>query len=137
MRWMLDTNACIAVLNDRPALVRARLADALEAGAEILVPVIVVHELWFGVEKSARKDRNAAVLQVLLARFETVPFGDDDAAVAARIRADLRERGEMIRPYDILIAAQALRTGSTLVTNNTGEFRRVQGLTLADWTQPS
>jgi tRNA(fMet)-specific endonuclease VapC len=58
----------------------------------------------------------------------------DDAIIAARIRNELELRGERIGEYDVLIAAQAIRTGSILVSNNPKHFDRVAGLHVIDWS---
>ena len=63
-----------------------------------------------------------------------VPFDDEDAAAAGDLRAALEAAGTPIGPYDLLIAAQALRSGTTLVTANVSEFARVRGLLWQDWT---
>lgn len=55
--------------------------------------------------------------------------------MAGEIRAEMKRRGTPIRPYDILIAGQAKARGHTLVTNNTGEFSRIAGLRIEDWTR--
>jgi tRNA(fMet)-specific endonuclease VapC len=63
-----------------------------------------------------------------------VSFEERDAAIAGDLRASLEASGTVIGPYDLLIAAQALRTDATLVTANTSEFARVPGLMWEDWT---
>lgn len=138
MSCAVDSNVCIAILRNKAPMVARRLADEFAAGRTVALPSIVLFELRYGIERSPRPDHNRRQLEALLkAPFRHLPFEEEDAVIAARIRADLAAAGTPIGAYDMLIAAQALRTGSTLVTNNTGEFRRVQGLTLADWTTPS
>lgn len=136
MIYHLDTNAVIAILNNCPAAVRERLKAALEApGAEVAMSSVVLCELRYGVARSAQPEKNAERLRVFLAGpIEIEPFGEEDAAVAGQLRAALEAKGTPIGPYDVLIAAQALRDGATLVTANTGEFARVPGLALEDWS---
>lgn len=130
----LDTNAVIAVLNDRPAGARERLARELASGERIGIPVIALFELIYGYEKSRHRARNEAVLRTLLALdVEALPFELADAEHAGAIRAQLESAGTPIGAYDLLIAAQARRHGATLVTANTREFARVPGLDVADW----
>ena len=133
--YALDTNAVIDVLNGRRPVVRDRWRQAISAGAAISVSSMVLFELWYGVTRSKRRRENAERLRIFLSGdVEVVPFDDDDAIAAGDLRATLAAAGTPIGPYDLLIAAQALRAGSTLVTANTSEFARVQGLVWEDWT---
>ena len=69
----------------------------------------------------------------LLANLTVAPFSATDADRTARLKADLAARGQMIGAYDLMIAGQALARGWTVVTGNTHEFSRVEGLKLEDW----
>ena len=130
----LDTNAVIAAINRRAPEVRRRLEAALVAGVTVGLPTVVLYELWYGIEKSARPQANAARLAAFLSLdVEAWPFGPEDAQEAGVIRAALDGAGAPIGPYDILIAAQARRRAALLVTANTGEFDRVPGLTTENW----
>ena len=130
----LDTNVAIALLNNRHPQVRARF-DAARAATALGLSVIVYHELMYGAARSERKQANQDKVAVFIAggNFTILAFVEEDAREAADIRSHLKRRGEPIGPYDVLIAAQARRTGATLVTANTGEFERVPGLNVIDW----
>jgi tRNA(fMet)-specific endonuclease VapC len=133
----LDTNAVIAVLNDRPAGVRGRLAQELASGERIGIPAIALFELIYGYEKSPQRARNEAALRALLTLdVEPLPFEPADAEHAGAIRAQLERAGTPIGHYDLLIAAQARRHGATLVTASEREFARVPGLDVVDWATP-
>lgn len=135
MNYLLDTNAVIALLKDRPTGVRGRLRRAVSRGASIAVSSIVLYELWYGVARSERRRENAERLRVFLSgRIDVVAFDAEDAAAAGDLRATLEAAGAPIGPYDMLIAAQALRSGATLVTANVAEFARVHGLAWQDWS---
>jgi tRNA(fMet)-specific endonuclease VapC len=135
-RYLLDTNACIALLNGRPPAVDARVRRALQAGADIALSAIVLAELWYGVVRSVRADENADRLRAFSAGpLPVVAFDDDDARVAGAIRGALAARGTPIGPYDVLIAAQALQRNYTLVTANVGEFARVDQLRWENWAE--
>jgi tRNA(fMet)-specific endonuclease VapC len=136
LTFLLDTNACIAALNGRPAIVRDRIVLARSAGDEIMVSSIAMFELWHGVGRSARGARNTERLTTFRDSVEILSFDDEDARVAGGIEADLRARGTPIGAYDVLMAGQAVRRGLTLVTANVREFSRVQGLQWEDWSQP-
>jgi len=133
--YLLDTNAVIALLRDEPAIFRKRLRRAVSRGAALAVSSIVLYELWYGVARSARRRENAERLRVFLSGgIEVSAFDEEDAKTAGELRATLEGAGTPIGPYDLLIAAQALRTGATLVTANLAEFTRVPGLQWQDWT---
>ena len=135
MNYLLDTNAVIAILKSQPAGVRGRLRRAVSRRASIGVSSVVLYELWYGVGRSERRRDNAERLRVFLSgNIDVVPFDEQDAVTAGDLRAALENAGTPIGPYDLLIAAQALRSGATLVTANISEFARVRGLAWQDWT---
>ena len=134
MNHLLDTNACIALINGSPASVRLRLERALKDGAGVAVSAVVAFELWYGAAKSARRQANRQRLETFFAGpLELVPFDDEDARAAGEVRAALETAGTPIGAYDLLIAGQALRHDATLVTANTSEFSRVSELRWEDW----
>ena len=135
--YLLDTNACIALINGHPATVRARLQKASATGAQIFVSSIAIFELGYGVAKSVRHEFNHKRLETFLSGPVTIlPFEDADARAAGAIRATLETSGKPIGAYDVLIAGQAIRHELTLVTANVREFSRVKGLTWQDWAKP-
>ena len=135
MIYLLDTNAVIAVLKNQPSAVRRRLRRVAAKGAAVAISSVVLFELWYGVARSERRRENAERLRAFLSgSIGVVPFDEEDAATAGDLRATLEAAGTPIGPYDLLIAAQALRTGATLVTANLSEFARVRSLAWQDWT---
>ena len=131
---LLDTNAVIAILNDRPAAVRQHLRTALEAGEEVALSAIVVFELRYGAERSARKAANHARIDDLLTGpLSFLPLTADDAAEAGAVRAELEQVGTPMGPFDVLIAGQARSRSARLITANIGEFERVTGLGVERW----
>ena len=92
-------------------------------------------ELLYGVANSRRKESNREIVDAFLAPYELLPFGGDAVEHFADIRAHLERIGEVIGPYDLLIAATARSIGSILVTNKTREFSRVAGLRTEDWSR--
>lgn len=136
MNYLLDTNACIALINGKAPSVRSRLQHALTQDAKVSVSSIVAFELWYGVAKSARPEANARLVETFFSGPLTLlAFAPEDAKVAGRVRADLETAGKPIGAYDLLIAGQALRHHLTLITANAREFRRVQGLDWEDWAK--
>jgi tRNA(fMet)-specific endonuclease VapC len=135
VNYFLDTNAVIALLKNQPSTVRSRLRRVTSRGAAVAVSSVVLYELWYGVARSERRRENAERLRIFLSGNVTVvPFDEEDALVAGDLRATLETAGTPIGPYDLLIAAQALRNGATLVTANVSEFARVPSLLWQDWS---
>jgi tRNA(fMet)-specific endonuclease VapC len=134
VNYLLDTNVVIALLKNRPPGVRSRLRRVVSRGVSISVSTVVLYELWYGVARSQRRRENAERLRVFLSgNIDVAPFDEEDAIAAGDLRAALETVGTPIGPYDLLIAAQALHSGSTLVTANVSEFARVRGLVWQDW----
>lgn len=137
MSYLLDTNACIALINGTSAAVRGRFQRAVSSGAQIYVSSVVTFELWYGVAKSAHRPLNTQRLEAFLAGPITLlPLGAEDARAAGSIRAALQASGTPIGAYGVLIAGQALARELTLVTANVSEFSRVKGLAWQDWAKP-
>jgi tRNA(fMet)-specific endonuclease VapC len=132
--YLLDTNACIALINGTEINVRRRFKRAVARESVILLSSIVAFEMWYGVAKSQRKDSNTQRLETFLGGpLEWALFDEDDARAAGTVRAELETVGRPVGAYDVLLAGQARRRGATLVTSNTKEFARVQGLKWEDW----
>ena len=132
MTYLLDTNAMIALLN--PALRDRILARITRCDpGQVVTSAIVAHELYFGACKSTRRQDILDRLAILFRDIEPLPLTTDDCLEAGSIRAALAADGTPIGPYDVLIAGQARCRDLVVVTSNTGEFRRVADLTIADW----
>jgi len=131
--YLLDTNACIRLLNGTSP----PLAEALARHdpAQTYLCSIVKAELLFGARHSARIAENLGLLTRFFEPFPSLPFDDRCAEHYGAIRADLAREGSPIGPNDLLIAATARAHAVTLVTHNTREFSRVAGLRIADWEQ--
>lgn len=128
--YMLDTNICIYIINNRPQQVRARF-EGLRYG-EVVVSSITGAELAFGVAKSGSA-RNRDALDKFLAPLEVLSFDSQAMHAYGALRAQLQAGGQPIGALDTLIAAHALAVGATLVTNNLAEFARVPGLACENW----
>ena len=132
MRIMLDTNTCIFVINNNHA-VRSRFVSEYPFGLSI--SAITEAELWFGIENSSAPEKNAETLRSFLTTVEILPFDTVAAAEYGRVRMKLKRAGTPIGDRDTLIASHAKALGLTLVTNNTREFKRVEGLLIEDWLE--
>lgn len=131
MKYMLDTNICIFIIKHQPEnVIQKFMAHDPD---DICISAITYAELAHGVEKSLAKEKNRTALTVLLSEIQIVPFDDLAAQVYGMVKADLQKKGTPIGPLDTLIAAHAKALNLTLVTNNTKEFAKVDGLVLDDW----
>jgi tRNA(fMet)-specific endonuclease VapC len=135
VNYLLDTNVCIALINETSSKVRARFMQAARSKATLATSTIVAHELWYGVAKSELVAQNARALTAFLGSEVTVlDYSTQDAQAAGEIRATLESQGQRIGEYETLIAGQAYARNLILVTANTREFGRVKGLVVEDWT---
>jgi len=133
-RYMLDTDTCSYIMKRSNQTVVKRLRAV--PVADVCISVITKSELLYGVAVSPRPVQDATALQAFLPHVEVLEFPDAAATHYAQIRADLKKRGQMIGANDLFVAAHARSLGLRLVTNNTGEFGRVKGLTLENWILP-
>ncbi|MGB0561397.1 MAG: type II toxin-antitoxin system tRNA(fMet)-specific endonuclease VapC [Spirulinaceae cyanobacterium] len=129
--YLLDTNTCIVYLRSPDPTVRRRLESITPA--EIIVCSVVKAELFYGAMRSRNPDRNLAVQQEFVNEFVSLPFDDFSAMTFGRIRSQLAAAGTPIGPYDLQIAAISLAHHCILVTHNTREFSRFDGLQIEDW----
>ncbi len=130
MSYLLDTNTCIGFFKNHP-LITAKIEE--KGLSYLLLCAPVKAELWYGACKSARISANQAVLRDFFAQLRSLPFCDEAVVHYGEIRAFLAKAGVPIGPNDLLIAAISKAHNLTLVTHNTGEFSRVQGILVEDW----
>jgi tRNA(fMet)-specific endonuclease VapC len=130
IKYLLDTNILIYTIKNRPPMVRELFNRHY---GQLAVSSISVGELVYGAEKSAYPERNLADVESMLARVEVLPFDEIAAHHFGQIRAELYRLGTPIGPYDMMLAGQARSAGLILVSNNTKEFERVDGLRLENW----
>ena len=128
--WVLDTNTLIYFFK-----AEGRVAEVLlgKSPADIAIPSIVLFELAVGIANSSSPAKRRGQLNALTSAVTVISFGHKEALAAAEIRATLERNGCPIGPHDTLIAGTALANGGILVTRNTQEFARVDGLRLEDW----
>jgi len=131
MTHLLDTDACIGVLRQKPGMVEklSRLAPS-----DVAVSMVTVYELFCGVEKAVDPAKERGKVERFISAISELPLERAAAQTAARVRAELERQGTVIGPYDLLIAGQALAGNLTLVTGNLAEFRRVPGLKTESWS---
>ena len=129
--YLLDTNVCIHILNQRSDPIERRFRE--NSPDDIALCSVVKAELLYGARRSRRVQENLAVLSVFFSPLRSLPFTDRCAEEAGQIRADLAAQGTPIGPNDLLIAATARAHDATLVTHNSREFARIANLRWVDW----
>lgn len=134
MAYLLDTNIIIAAMKGHPSVV-AQL-ETIQS-SDILLSSIVLGELQFGAEKSQYCERNRQRINEIARQFPLLGIDTTVSLEYGRIRATLERLGSPIGSNDLWIAAQAYDGKHTLITDNTREFARVPGLTLANWLNPT
>jgi len=133
MQYMLDTNICIYIIKQKPIKVFQSLQSLNKD--DVCISSITFAELQYGIYKSQHQARNRMALVKFLAPIEILPFSAKAASSYGEIRTDLENRGQLIGPYDLLIAAHARSENLVLVTNNTKEFSRIPKLQLQNWAE--
>ena len=132
MKWMLDTDTCIAVIKKHPVALKKLRGKSI---GQVGLSSITLGELAFGADKSSRpKDAHEALREFLLA-LEISAFDDESAMTYGEVRASLTRGGKLIGPLDALIGSHARSLDVILVTHNAREFARIEDLRLEDWTK--
>lgn len=130
MKYLLDTNVCIAVLRGN-----LRIRERLQAVRpdDCGVSAISIFELFSGVERCRRPEEERKKVETFLVPLHLLPFDRDSAVRTAKVRWHLEKTGKPIGPYDLQLAGQALSLDVTLVTSNSSEFQRVPELKWENW----
>jgi tRNA(fMet)-specific endonuclease VapC len=129
--YLLDTNICIYIINKSPKQVVERIKSLKPH--QIKLSSISIAELEYGASKSKNRESNRQAIIHFASAFDIIDFDDNDAEVYGLIRAELEKKGQLIGPYDLQIAAQAISRDLILVTNNISEFSRVSNIKLENW----
>jgi len=131
MKYLLDTNICIALIRQKPNELIKRLTS--HKPGDVGISTVTIAELIHGAQKSNLTEQNMTALDQFLLPLEVVDFDQNAAVVYGHIRTYLENKGTVIGSMDMLIAAHALSLDVVLVTNNTREFKRVPNLKIEDW----
>jgi len=131
MIYLLDTNVCIHLLNEKNPLILQHFKQY--SPADIALCSVVKAELLYGARRSRRVEANLQLLKAFFAPLQSLAFDDECAEHYGQIHADLLTQGKPIGPNDTLIAAIARANDATLITHNFSEFSRVAGLRIEDW----
>ncbi len=131
MKYLLDTNICIYIINKKPLSTIERIRE--KQINEIAISTITIAELEYGVERSQHTDQNRIAVIEFLVPFNILEFDQDAAIAYGKIRKQLESKGTPIGPMDLLLASQALSHHLILVTNNEKEFKRIENLQIENW----
>ncbi|WP_119396348.1 type II toxin-antitoxin system tRNA(fMet)-specific endonuclease VapC [Salinibius halmophilus] len=130
IKYMLDTNILIYTIKNKPEAVREAFK---RKHGQMCCSSVVLMELIYSAERSAQPERNLAQVEGLIARIDVLDYDQKAAVHTGQVRAELAKKGTLIGPYDQMIAGHARAEGLILVTNNSKEFLRVDGLRIENW----
>ena len=133
MNYLIDTNICIYIMNNRPPEVIKKFKEK-DAG-QIGISSITVSELYYGVSKSKYQKKNLQRVEEFLTPFEILSYDESASKIYGHIRVQLEKSGDSIGALDLLIAAHALSLNLVLITNNEKEFNRIKSLKLENWVK--
>ncbi len=133
MKFLLDTNICIYLINKKDADLLRKIITY--RNDDIAISTITIAEMEYGVSKSSKTHQNRLALATFLIPFSALDFNQEAASEYGIIRTWLVANGKQVGPMDMLIAAQARSKGLVLVTNHEKEFAQVPGLEVENWTK--
>ena len=131
MMFLIDTNICIYIINDHPPEVIQKFREI--GIGNIYISSITVSELQYGACKSKQIKKHLKRLDEFLIPFEIISYDESAANYYGRIRSYLEKQGNVIGPFDMLVAAHALSENLTLITKSEKEFKRVKSLKVENW----
>ena len=133
INYMLDTDTCIYTIKRKPPHIKRRFNANI---GRLCISSITWGELIYGAEKSNHTAANLDQLAGSAARLEVLTFGEKEAQQFGQIRSELEASGQVIGPYDMMIAGHARSQGLVLITHKLREFNKVDGLRLENWADP-
>lgn len=133
MRYLLDTNVVSDLVRNPGGHVTRHIREI--GGKNVCTSIIVAAELRYGAIKKG-SPRLTTQLETVLRTLEVLPFEAPADVVYGQLRAHLEQSGSPIGANDLLIAAQAVALGTTIVTDNEREFARIDGLSCENWLRP-
>jgi len=133
MKYLIDTNICIYIMNNHPPEVFEKFRQV--GVGDVGISSITVSELYYGACKSGKIKSNCNRLEEFLYPFEILAYEESAAREYGRIRADLEKKGQVIGPLDMLIAAHAISRQLIIITNNSKEFKKIKALRVENWVQ--
>ncbi|QBY46566.1 type II toxin-antitoxin system VapC family toxin (plasmid) [Arsenophonus nasoniae] len=132
IKYLLDTNIVIFTIKRKPVSLLPKFNQHTN---QLAISAITFAELIFGAEKSMNSAKNLATVNDFVSRLTVLPYDEQAAFHYGDIKANFEKKEKPIGDNDLHIAAHARSKGLVVVTNNTREFERVEGLRIEDWTQ--
>lgn len=130
MKYLLDTNTCVYLLNGNESLKK----KIREIGVySLFVSNCILAELYFGAYRSKRVTENLKRIELFKKNLTILSDSEESARLFGKIKSDLMSNGTIIEDFDILIASVAASNNCILVTNNTEHFERIEGLKIQNW----
>jgi len=130
LKYLLDTNICIYLLNGNIAL-RNRVA---KIGLYLIaISNSILAELYFGAYNSEKAAENLKRIELFKKDLRILSDSEESAMLFGKIKADLKSEGNMIEDFDILIASIAMANNCAVVTNNDKHFSRIENLEIENW----
>ena len=133
MKYLIDTNICIYIMNKKPDDVIQKFKQ-IKIG-EIGVSTITISDLQYGISKSRKRKKNEIRLNEFITPLEILPYDESAAKAYGDLRYELEKAGKPIGPLDLLIAAHAVSRNLIVVTNNDKEFKRIKKLKVENWAK--
>lgn len=131
---MLDTCICSFIMRERPIEVIEKLQQAKQQRCQIVISAITYAEMRYGCIGKKASPKHALLVSDFIARIDQVlPWNIEAIDNTIAVKQRLTKRGTPIGNNDTAIAGHAIALGATLITNNTREFSRVEGLDYSDW----
>lgn len=131
MKYLLDTNICIAWLGGKDPKIRDRVVGS--SREELAICSVVKAELVYGARKSQHREKNERRLKGFFENLQSLPFDDDAAEYYGTLRTLLEKLGTTIGANDLMIASIAQQHGLTIVTRNSREFEKIPTLKTENW----
>ncbi|MDR0275674.1 MAG: type II toxin-antitoxin system VapC family toxin [Burkholderiaceae bacterium] len=132
--YMLDTNICSFIMREHSASVIQHLEAAVKARFRIVISAITYAEMRYGAASPKAPKKIESMVSSFINRLDDIlPWNAEAVDMSVQIRKELARRGTPIGENDAAIAGHALSANCILVTNNTREFARVDGLQIVDW----
>ena len=134
--YMLDTCICSFIMRESPLAVLKNLQSVVKKQHRIVISAITYQEMQFGLLGKKASPKHAVLVAEFLKRIdEILPWDKNAVDATTEVKKRLMTKGTPIGNNDTAIAGHAIATGCVLITNNTREFSRVEGLNLEDWAQ--
>lgn len=131
MKYLLDTNICIGILNDKEPELREKVRSLKKS--DVAICSVIKAELFYGAKKSQHRTKNEQRLEIFFSQVQSLPFDDESAEHYGALRALLEQAGSPIGANDLMIAAVAQQHKLTVVTRNEREFKAIPSIQFVTW----